>query len=95
MSWSTEPAETIFYEAVQSPPVDDYKSNLGRLQDMRMRLRHTTRSYSFAQLVAELDAYEGGEAVSALRGVGVPGMKRAQMWGQMIASGHGAGYSSS
>lgn len=89
-SWSTERPEPHLYSPKQEPPVDDYRSTMGELQNIRNRRMVEGRSeLSFAQLVSELDAMHGGEGLSCLvpRKVDPPPgswmSNRAQTWGQI------------
>ena len=55
------------YEAGQEPPIDDYKANMHALNEMRRRRdREALAQLSFAELVSELDASEGGEGLACL-----------------------------
>ena len=75
--------------------MDDYRRSLMALQDIRRRRDLECKSQlSFAQLVSELDAQEGGEALACLvpRKVDPPpgswqSMPRGATWGSM---GYGA-----
>ena len=67
LSFAAEEKEVFVYEAGQEPPIDDYKANMHALNEMRRRRdREALAQLSFAELVSELDASEGGEGLACL-----------------------------
>ena len=73
--------------------MDDYRANMHALQNIRnKRMLESRTELSFAELVSELDAMQGGEALSVLapRRVDPPRgswmARRGQTWGQMLNS---------
>ena len=95
--WADELTVRHYYEPGQEPPVDNYRANLHALQDIRnKRMLQSRVELSFAELVSELDAEQGGEGLSCL----VPRKKdpprgswmasRGQTWGQIAGSGSAA-----
>ena len=90
LQWSVEVADRHEYEPGQERPVDDYRSNLEQLQLIRrQRLQERKSDCSFAELVSELDAAHGGEALSVLvprKQEPVPGSwmsNRGMTWGDL------------
>jgi hypothetical protein len=67
LSFAAEEKVVFVYEAGQEPPIDDYKANMHALHEMRRRRdREALAQLSFAELVSELDASEGGEGLACL-----------------------------
>ena len=100
ISLSDEPATRIYYSPGQEKPVDNYRANLDELGSLRhARTREGKSECSFAELVSELDAKEGGEGLSCLvpRKVDPPPgswmASRGMTWGQMQPSGGAGGVS--
>ena len=90
VSLSTEEPSRVFYEPCQERPVDNYHATLEQLQHIRRQRSMECRSHlSFAQLVSELDAQQGGEALACLvpRVVDAPlgawQSQRGLTWGQI------------
>lgn len=67
LSFAAEEKVVFVYEAGQEPPIDDYKANMQALNEMRRRReREALAQLTFAELVSELDASEGGEGLACL-----------------------------
>ena len=66
LSWASD-HQVFYYEAGQEKPVDNYKANLQAMNEIRRaRDREFRPRLSFAELVAELDASEGGHSLGCL-----------------------------
>ena len=98
LSWN-ETASVEYYEPCQERPVDNYRHNLDTLQQLRRNRSMACKpDLSFAELVSELDASEGGEGLDCLaprRADPPPGswmQNRGMTWGQINqTAGYGSG----